>query len=236
MTSDHRSRRARLATVAAVALAGITAAMPVVAMAPPAAAHPFGPPLTARLDVDANRVSVQWSAAEDDWVNLGEHLDAFVDETDTANPRTGAQMLAESDNLPSYLLSHIAVAQNGQPCTGTVEPVSDRDLLAEGVQLAFECPQEVTEIELEITALTDVDENYRTVVSSDVPSQPQQSLFTSSTPTQSWDFTASGSSGVLQLALVAGGIVVVAAAGGLVWQRRRAAEGRRAEAGHEHAA
>ncbi|WP_116949027.1 hypothetical protein [Jiangella endophytica] len=47
-------------------------------------AHPFGPPLVATLSTDGEQVTLQWVAAEDDWVSLGEHVGAFdVPDTDT---------------------------------------------------------------------------------------------------------------------------------------------------------
>ncbi|TDE00336.1 hypothetical protein [Jiangella asiatica] len=213
-------RLARLSIAAAGA--AVVAILPSLLIAPAATAHPFGPPLNARVDVNANEVSVQWLAAEDDWVILGEHLDAFAAQTDADGGQlTGADLLARSDNLPSYLLSHISVSQRGEVCAGRVDQLDD--LLAHGALLVFECPAEVTAVELSVTALTDVNENYRTVVTSEVPSEPGQSLFTAGTSTQMWRFDPDGGSSIATQSLVAAGaLVVVAVGGGVVWWRRAA--------------
>lgn len=224
----HRSRGAgRLVAAAATAVAAVVTTG--VAAAPPAGAHPFGPPLQARLDVDGAEVAVTWTAAEDDWVNLGEHLDAFTTQTDEdGTPLTGAELLARSDNLPSYLLSHVVIEQDGEPCEGQVTQL--RDLLTLGAQLAYTCPRPVDTIELTVTTLTDVNENYRTVVTSDGASEPAQALFTSTTATQRWSFDAASGGGTAQVALTtAGGLVLAALTGGLLWWRRDV--GRRTAAG-----
>ncbi|WP_026874368.1 hypothetical protein [Jiangella gansuensis] len=208
--------RLRLGRLAA---AVVVAVLPAMFVASTATAHPFGPPLNVRVDASANEVSVQWQAAEDDWVILGQHLDAFTSQSGAEGQQlTGAQLLARSDNLPSYLLSHIGVEQDGHDCTGRVDRLDD--LLADGAQLVFACPAEVTEVDLTVTALTDVNENYRTVVTSEVPSQPEQSLFTATTPTQRWNFDAAGTRTATRSLAAAGALVVVATAGGVVWWRR----------------
>ncbi|RIQ24358.1 hypothetical protein DY240_12140, partial [Jiangella rhizosphaerae] len=223
----HRSRGARrLVAVAATAVAAAVTAG--VVAAPPAGAHPFGPPLSARLDVDGAEVAVTWTAAEDDWVNLGEHLDAFTTQTDENGTQlTGAELLARSDNLPSYLLSHFVIEQDGQPCEGQVTQL--QDLLTLGAQLLYTCPRPVDTVELTVTTLTDINENYRTVVTSDAGSEPAQALFTATTATQQWTFDAAAGGGPARAALMtAGGLILAALAGGLLWWRRGA--GRRTAA------
>ncbi|SDU21348.1 hypothetical protein [Jiangella alkaliphila] len=228
----HGSRR-----LAAVAIAAVIPAVGMLAAAPPVSAHPFGPPLSARLDVDGAEVAVTWTAAEDDWVSLGEFLGAFTGQTDqtggTGEQLTGAELLAGSDNLPSYLLSHFVIEQDGQPCEGQVTQL--QDLLTLGAQLVYTCPQPVDSVELTVTTLTDVNENYRTVVTSDVASEPEQALFTSTTATQQWSFDDSAGGGTAQTALMAAGALILAgAAGGLLWWRRSGA--RPAAAADERAA
>ncbi|WP_116949306.1 hypothetical protein [Jiangella endophytica] len=218
----HRSRGARrLAAALAAAAVAVTAG---VVAAPPAGAHPFGPPLSARLDVDGTEVAVTWTAAEDDWVNLGEFLGAFTGQTDqtagTGAQLTGADLLARSDNLPSYLLSHFVVEQDGRPCEGQVTQL--RDLLTLGAGMVYTCPRPVGTVELTVTTLTDINENYRTVVTSDVASEPAQALFTNTTATQQWSFDATpGGGGTARVALMAaGGLILAALAGSLLWWRR----------------
>ncbi|TDD70495.1 hypothetical protein E1262_09665 [Jiangella aurantiaca] len=215
----HRNRGPRRQV--AVALAAVITAAGVAGLAAaPAGAHPFGPPLSARLDVDGAEVAVTWTAAEDDWVNLGEHLDAFTTQTDENGAQlTGAELLARSDNLPSYLLSHFVIEQDGQPCEGQVTQL--QDLLTLGAQLVYTCPRPVGTVELTVTTLTDINENYRTVVTSDVASEPAQALFTASTATQQWSFDAASAGGTARVALMtAGGLILAALAGGLLWWRR----------------
>ncbi len=84
----------------------------------------------------------------------------------TGEQLTGAELLAGSDNLPSYLLSHFVIEQDGRPCEGQVTQL--QDLLTLGAQLGYTCPQPVDSVELTVTTLTDINENYRTVVTSDV--------------------------------------------------------------------
>lgn len=218
----HRRRGPRrLAAGLAAAAVAVTAG---VVAAPQAGAHPFGPPLSARLDVDGTEVAVTWTAAEDDWVSLGEFLGAFTGQTDqtggTGEQLTGAELLARSDNLPSYLLSHFVVEQDGRPCEGQVTQL--RELLTLGAGMVYTCPRPVDTVELTVTTLTDINENYRTVVTSEDASEPAQALFTNTTATQQWSFDAtSGGVGTARVALMAaGGLILAALAGGLVWWRR----------------
>lgn len=222
----HRSRGLRRLAVAAIA-ASVPALAVTVLAAPSADAHPFGPPLAARMGVDGAEVTVTWTAAEDDWVNLGEFLGAFTGQTDqtdgSGEQLTGAELLARSDNLPSYFLSHFVIEQDGQPCPGQVTGM--QDLVTLGAQMVYTCPQPVTTVELTVTTLTDINENYRTVVTSDLPSEPAQGLFTTTTSTQQWTFNAESSFGTAQIALVAaGGLILLGLAGGIVWWRRSGAK------------
>ncbi|WP_053207846.1 hypothetical protein [Jiangella muralis] len=216
----HRRRGPR--RLAAVAIAAVIPAVGMLVAAPPAGAHPFGPPLSARLDVDGAEVAVTWTAAEDDWVNLGEFLGAFTDQTGgTGGQLTGAELLARSDNLPSYLLSHFVVEQDGRPCEGQVTQLED--LLTLGAGMVYTCPRPVGTVQLTVTTLTDINENYRTVVTSDDASEPAQALFTNSTATQRWSFDApAGGPGTARAALMAAGALILAALAGvlLLWWRR----------------
>lgn len=204
----------RLALVAAVA--AVVALFP----ATPAGAHPFGPPSTARVSVDGSRLAVSWQAAEDDWVALGRHVGAF----DGASPDvTGADLLRRSPAVRDYLLDRIAVNQGGRRCTGDLAALDD--VLARGAQLTFECPAPVAEVDVTVTALTDVDGAYRTVLRADTPATPDQALFTATAPTQHITFTASGGGGVRRsVVTVAVGAAGVLALGVVVWvfRRRRA--------------
>lgn len=177
-------------------------------------AHPFGPPLTATLSADGTQVTLQWVAADDDWVSLGEHVGAF--DAPDADTLTGAELLARSPEVSEYLLEHLAVAQDGTSCAGTVDAI---DPLGEGVRMVFECATPVSEVELTVAALTDVNESYRTVVSNEGETG---TLFTAQTATQPWDFDGGGAS-TLPLMIGAGVLLVVGAVAGVLWWRRSAA-------------
>ncbi|WP_116948253.1 hypothetical protein [Jiangella endophytica] len=180
-------------------------------------AHPFGPPLVATLSTDGEQVTLQWVAAEDDWVSLGEHVGAF--DVPGADTLTGAELLARSPGVADYLLERLTVGQDGAACAGRVDAV---DPLGEGARLVYECAGPVTEVELTVSALTDINESYRTVVSTEGSSA--QTLFTADTATQPWDFTAGdGTSSALPLLVAVGALVLVGAVAGLLWWRRTAA-------------
>lgn len=188
--------------------------------ATPASAHPFGPPSTARVSADGSRVAVSWSAAEDDWVALGRHVGAF----DGASPDvTGAELLRRSPGVRDYLLGRITVSQSGQRCAADLAALDD--VLADGARLTFDCPGPVVDVDITLTALTDVNDAYRTVLRADTPATPDQALFTAAAPTQHITFSASGSGGVRRtVVMVAAGTAAVLVIGLLVLliRRRRA--------------
>jgi hypothetical protein len=199
----------KFALVAAAALLAAT----------PASAHPFGPPSTARVSADGSRVAVSWHAAEDDWVALGRHVGAF----DGASPGvTGAELLRRSPGVRDYLLGRIAVSQSGQRCAGELAPLDD--VLTEGARLTFACPGPVAEVDITVTALTDVDDAYRTVLQAGTPATPDQALFTATAPTQHITFAASGSPVRRSVVTVAAGTAAVLVIGliALLIRRRRA--------------
>ncbi|MEV5894279.1 hypothetical protein [Nonomuraea fuscirosea] len=203
---------ARLLVPLAAALALVTLALgagPVLAAAPGpgalvAAAHPFGPPSTARISVDGSRVDLAWLPAEDDWVALGRSVGAF-DDPAAGTALTGEQKLARSAAVRDYLLSHVGVTQAGRPCAAGLAPLER--LLAQGARFTFECPRPVAEVEVRIGALTDLHEAYRTVLSADTPAEPAQALLTRETDTRRMRFDPTASGGppiaVAAVALVA---------------------------------
>ncbi|PZF84106.1 hypothetical protein [Jiangella anatolica] len=187
-------------------------------------AHPFGPPLVATLSADGEQVTLQWVAADDDWVSLGEHVGAF--DVPDADALTGAELLARSPGVTDYLLDHLTVTQDGAACAGRVDAI---DPLGEGARLVYECAAPVTDVELTVSALTDLNEAYRTVVSMEGSSA--QTLFTADEPTQPWDFTAGdGTSSTLPLLIAAGLLLLVGAVAGVLWWRRSAAKAAPADA------
>ena len=136
---------------------------------------------------------------------------------------TGAELLRRSPRVRDYLLGRIAVSQGGRPCAGDLAALGD--VLAEGARLTFDCPAPVVDVDLTVTALTDVNDAYRTVLRADTPATPDQALFTTSAPTQHITFTASGGDTVRRsVVAVAGGTVAVLVIGliALLVRRRRA--------------
>ncbi|GAA4468176.1 hypothetical protein [Phytohabitans houttuyneae] len=191
----------RLPLVAAAVVAAV------VLPAAPAGAHPFGPPSTARVSADGSTVALSWQAAEDDWVALGRHVGAF----DRASPDvTGAELLRRSPAVRDYLLDRIVVNQGGRRCTGDLAALDD--VLAEGARLTFECPAPVADVDVTVTALTDVNDAYRTVLRADPPATPDQALFTAAAPTRHITFGGSGGSAVRRSVVT----VAVGAAAALV--------------------
>ncbi|MDG4765671.1 hypothetical protein O7632_16425 [Solwaraspora sp. WMMD406] len=213
--------RSALLGVAATALAVAAVALTTPA---PVAAHPFGPPATARVDVDGAEVAITWQAAEDDWVALGQSLGAFEDPT--AGPvdtgLTGEQKLARSAAVRRYLTDHIEVRQSGSACPATVLPLED--LLRQGARLRFACPAPVSEIEVRLAALTDLHTAYRTMLTAAGPMTPAQVLFTSTRTTHRVSLTDDGHrSAAAPLALGTGAAVL----GGLAVAIARRASRRR---------
>jgi len=205
-----------------VRLALVTAALAAAVLFPatPAAAHPFGPPSTAHVSADGSRIAVSWLAAEDDWVALGRHVGAF----DNASPDvTGAELLRRSPGVRDYLLDRIMVTQGGRPCAGELDELED--VLTEGAKLTFACPAPVVDVDMTVTALTDLNEAYRTVLRADPPSTPDQALFTAAAPTQHLTFSATGGDSVRRsVVTVAAVLMAVLLLGivGFVARRRRA--------------
>ncbi|MEU6645836.1 hypothetical protein ABZ863_25250 [Saccharomonospora sp. NPDC046836] len=185
----------------------------------PAAAHPFGPPATATLTAEGDRLALSWQPAEDDWVALGRWLGAFEDPADApvSTELTGEQKLQRSPAVRDYLLREISVRQQGRPCQGQLEELTE--LVARGARLVFDCPEPVAEVEVTITALHELNEAYRTVLSS-TGANPAQVLYSTATPTQRLDFSAGGGGGSGQLLAVAIGTAAAIALTVLLLVRR----------------
>ncbi|MFI9743534.1 hypothetical protein [Streptomyces sp. NPDC052494] len=122
-----------------------------------AQAHPFGTPPVVKVEAAGTAVDVTWSAQRDDVAALEKQSGG-----DTAG----------------YLSTHIAVRQDGRACR------VDR---ATALTLRLVCPQPVDRIDLTVTALTDVDEAYRTLSVTDTGSG---GLHTAKEPTRTLALTA----------------------------------------------
>ncbi|WP_066944349.1 hypothetical protein [Streptomyces lushanensis] len=204
------------------------------APAPAAVAHPFGPPSTAVISAEGSRVSIAWRANEDDWVALGQSLGAFEDPASgtVSQELTGEQKLARSPAVHTYLLRHIKVAQAGRPCRGEVSALER--LLSQGARLTFDCPAPPTEVDVTVSALTDLNESYRTMLTAESAATPRQSLFTAVDRTHRLRFSATGGGVRGSVAGVAGGTAaaLLAVVGVLLLRRNR----RRQRKGHRTAA
>ncbi|GAB1819673.1 hypothetical protein [Herbidospora sp. RD11066] len=205
-------------------LAGALLAVAAVAAVPvaPAAAHPFGPPSTARISVDGSRVALAWLAAEDDWVALGQSLGAFENPADgpVSTELTGEQKLQRSAAVRDYLLGRITVAQGGTPCPGRLESLEQ--LVTQGARLSFDCPAPAVDLDVTVSALTDLNENYRTMLTAETPATPAQALYTARQQTTRLRFSASGGGPLTAVTAVAAGTAAAAVIiGGLVLLRVR---------------
>jgi hypothetical protein len=126
-----------------------------------------------------------------------------------------------------YLLDRITVRQDGAPCPGRLATL-DR-LLRQGAQLSYRCPADVRELDVTVGALTDLNEAYRTMLTSATPASPDRSLFTAAESTHRVRF-APGAGGlpdstVRTLAGVGIGLLVAAAVLLGVRLRRRVRSG-----------
>lgn len=198
----------------------LVAAIAIGGGAPPAAAHPFGPPPTAQVAADGGLITVDWTATPDDAVAIGELL-GLMPEGSTALYRqdSAAQVapsrgdeaaLSASPQLQDYLTEHIVVLQDGQPCPATVPPI--QDFVHEGARVVLTCPAPVTEVDLRITMLHSIHPAYRTFAVGE-DAEPGESVFTVEAPQHTWRFGAAARASQTGLREAAG---VGAAAGGAV--------------------
>ena len=187
------------------------------AWAAPAAAHPFGPPSTASAEADGTTVTLSWTAAEDDWVALGNSLGAF----DASTTATGEEKLRRSPAVRDYLLEKITVSQAGTPCPGELAPLAD--LLTDGARFTFSCAQPVSEVDVRLSALTDLNEAYRTVLTADAAT-PDRALFTAAQDTVRLRFSGGGSGVTASVVGLAIGTLVAAVGVVVLMRRRRARE------------
>jgi hypothetical protein len=194
---------------------GALVALAVIGLAgSPAAAHPFGPPSTAKVTARGESLTLVWHAAEDDWVALGQSLGAF---DDPSTELTGEQKLQRSPAVHRYLLERMTVRQAGQPCPGRLGELTD--LLAAGATIVYDCPAKVDQVLIKLAALMDLNEAYRTVLTGD-----SEALFTVTTPEQQLRFTgSSGVPGAVVPLAVGTGVVLLLGLAYVGWRRRRSA-------------
>ncbi|CAN5466914.1 hypothetical protein BH09ACT12_BH09ACT12_33440 [soil metagenome] len=215
-------------------LAALLAVLPVlVALAPPAEAHPFGPPQTAEVSVADDQVRVRWHfGATDDVSYLAAALDVLPPDRVMLD---GAVIYQDGDDgllsvapaFQDYLLEHIRVARAGQSCSGTVE--STEDLPSRGVLLGFGCSESTGPVSVTIDMLTDLHPAYRTLATGP---GGQRAFYAADQAGHNWDLDVGtarpsedlGASAAHQLGTVIGGLAVLACLiVGAWWWRRRPA-------------
>lgn len=179
-----------------------------------AQAHPFGPPLTASVTTQGSTVAVSWTGAPDDWMALGDFIGAFAASTDSS--RTGAEVLASSPQVQAYLMEHVAVSQGGHACTASWQHAPR--MVEDGAQLEFQCPAPVSVVDVRVSALTDVNDAYRTVVTAG----GQQVLFTAAQPQHTLDLSGvTGQDRTPVLLLSGAGAAVLMLGAGWAFVNRR---------------
>lgn len=211
-------------------------------MAPPASAHPFGPPQTAEVSASGDEVLVQWRfGATDDISYLAAALEALPPERILLDGVVLYEdgddaLLAASDAFEPYVLEHLAVTRGGSACSGTVE--SAADLASAGVVVGFACPSATGPVSVTVDMLTDLHPAYRTLATGPAG---QKAVYAAETPTHDWSLSLGAqpagsleASAARQMGLVAGGLGLVFAGGlGVWWVRRRRPPARSgAAAGH----
>ncbi|MFG2525587.1 hypothetical protein [Streptomyces sp. NPDC048527] len=153
---------------ARLVLVGLAGALAVLGASATAEAHPFGTPPVAQVRAEGRAVDVTWTAQQNDLKVL--------------------HTAAEGDDA-AYLASHITVRQDGHACRpGATDTIH---LARKGALLHYTCPTPVDRVALTVTALTDVDPNYRTI---SVTEKGGGGLHTASDPTHTLTLGKAGSS------------------------------------------
>lgn len=204
----------------------------VLAVAAPAAAHPFGPPPTAQVTAQDDRVVVEWSATPDDAVAIGEELGVMPEGSVAAYRQDAAAQVAPSAAdeaalsasplLHDYLTRNIAVVQDGRSCTAEIPAIPD--FVHNGARVVLRCPVEVAAVTLRITMLHDLHPAYRTLAVAE-DSDPAQAVFTRSDPEHDWRFGAARQPNTLANVATVGIAAIVALAGAALWRVRRRRRG-----------
>lgn len=199
------------------------------------AAHPFGDPQTlgvSRDGADPAVVHVTWKVgAADDLTLLGIHLGVLpqdrvmLDGAVSYEPDDGAQV-QDTPELAAYLLDHVTVTSDGAACEGEVHAVGD--LVADGADIAFTCPQAPDAVAVGVSTLTDLHPAYRTLASGP---DGQHEVYSLDDASHTWVLGSGGDAGpvstpggagaALQIGGVLGAVLLLAAAGAVLARRRR---------------
>jgi hypothetical protein len=231
MHADRGAHRALLALAAprlALLVVALWLAGAIVGVAP-AAGHASGELPHARLSSSGTLVDVELTMAADDAALIGEvvgqlqdgAMDSYLGGPIDAMPTDDeVRAFSASSELRAYLLEHVTVRQDGQPCDGTADPAED--FLTDGAVVRFRCPSVVTEADVRITLLHDEDPAYRTY---SVDGTVQYAVHSPSEPEHRWDFTLAKQDGgrSVPVALWAGLVGVAAPMVAILGRRRRRA-------------
>ncbi len=147
----------------------------------------------ARLSAEGRTLTLVWSAAPDDMVDVGVAIGLLPESAmlaylggplDDLPTEAELEAFASAPQLRDYLLEHIRVRQDGRDCGGEV--VASHDPLERGFELRFTCPHLVEQVDLHISMLHDRDPEYRTF---SVDGTIRSAVHTSAAPEQPWDLT-----------------------------------------------
>ena len=200
------------------------------------AAHPFGDPQTLEItrdDADPAVVHVGWKVgAADDLTLLGIHLgvlpqDRVMLDGAVAYEQDDGALVQDAPQLSAYLLDHLAVTAAGASCRGEVHAVGD--LVADGADVVFTCPQAPDAVELTASLLTDLHPAYRTLARGP---EGQHQVYSADSESHTWTLgvpgapatpgeVTPGSAAALQIGGVLGAALVLVAVGAAVARRRR---------------
>ncbi|WP_029137553.1 hypothetical protein [Nakamurella lactea] len=181
------------AVLRSAVLVTLLAAVPVLLVpAPRALAHPFGPPQTATIEaVGADAVQVRWQfGAKDDISYLAVALKVVSADRVTLDGAVAfedgdAALVAASPVFHTYLLQHISVNNQGEPCTGTVGPAGA--LTEEGTTVTFRCPGRLGATAVRIDMLNDLHPAYRTLATGP---DGQRAVYDGETTVHDWTLDA----------------------------------------------
>ncbi|GGO73653.1 hypothetical protein GCM10012276_19800 [Nocardioides deserti] len=223
-----------------VSVVGALVVIGTVTPTPHAAAHPFGDPSVAQVDLEApDTVRVTWRfGMSDDLTYLAQWLDLLPPERFMLDGAVffepaDQDLLATSTAFADYLLEQVSVTTADGACTGTVVDIAH--LVDAGVTLDFACPGTVSEAQVELAMLTDMNPAYKTMASGP---EGQKQVYDGGQETHVWALAAAGGAGTstapdlgrsaaVQTGSVLGAVALVSVLGGLVWHRRREKQGMR---------
>jgi hypothetical protein len=236
-TCDPRSMR----TTGTLVAAGAVAIALTVLTTTAAWAHASSELPHARLSAAGTTVTVVWTAAADDAADVAvaagvwpeevalAYLDvAFGGDLDLLPSAAEVARASDDPALQRYLEERVRILQDGAPCPGSANPAAD--FVADGATIVFECPEPVTEAEVEISLLHDRDPAYRTF---SVDGTQQYAVHTAGQPAHPWDFTLAqqGSSAVPITVLLLGAGVIAVVGGAVAYRVWAVGPGRRRASG-----